>query len=87
LDLDDWRRLSDPSRTGESSAEAVKSLREGDVGIWWVDSEVLTNDDGAVTGTFRYYQAEDDATIHEHAERAGLPATRVDRRGEPLDGE
>ncbi|MFO7927728.1 MAG: DUF4242 domain-containing protein [Halobacteriota archaeon] len=95
-DLDDFlilRELDEPitrkelKGAAENSGEALKSLRAEDVGIWWVESEVLTNDDGEVTGTFCHYQAEDEDTIYEHAERAGLPATRVDRRGQPLDGE
>jgi hypothetical protein len=71
----------------DESGRVLKELREEDVGIRWVDSEVLTDEDGAVTGTFCHYQAEDEAAIREHADRAGLPATRIDRRGEPLDGE
>lgn len=70
-----------------ASGEALSALREEGVGIRWVDSEVLTNDEGEVTGTFCHYEAEDAAAIREHAERAGLPVTRVDRRGTPLDGE
>ena len=70
-----------------ASGEALTDLREEGVGIEWVDSEVLTDDDGRVTGTFCHYRAESEGAVHEHADRAGLPATRVDRRGDPLDGE
>jgi hypothetical protein len=72
---------------GEKSGAVLKELREEGVGIKWVESEVLATDDGKVSGTFCHYQAEDEAAVREHAERAGLPATRIDRRGEPLDGE
>lgn len=48
---------------------------------------MLTTEDGDVTGTFCHYRAESEAAIREHADRAGLPATRIDRRGEPLEGE
>ncbi|WP_226011102.1 DUF4242 domain-containing protein [Halomicrobium salinisoli] len=72
---------------GEESGEALKALREDGVDIEWVESEVLTDEDGQVTGTFCHYRAEDEDAIREHADRAGLPATRIDRRGEPLDGE
>lgn len=71
----------------EASGEALDSLREEGVGIEWVDSEVLTDEEGLVTGTFCHYRAEGESAVREHADRAGLPATRVDRRGEPLDGE
>jgi hypothetical protein len=72
---------------GEKSGEALKELRDEGVGIKWVESEVLATDDGKVAGTFCHYRAENEAAVREHAERAGLPATRIDRRGEPLDGE
>jgi hypothetical protein len=87
------RELSEPISTeeledaGEQSGEALKELREEGVGIRWVESEVLTNDAGQVTGTFCHYQAESEDAVREHADRAGLPATRIDRRGQPLDGE
>lgn len=71
----------------EASGEALESLREEGVGIRWVESEVLTNDDGEVTGTFCHYEAESEDAVREHADRAGLPATRIDRRGTALDGE
>mgnify|MGYP000415734495 CR=1 FL=1 len=72
---------------GEQSGEALAALRDEGVGIRWVESEVMKNDAGEVTGTFCHYRAEDEAAIEEHANRAGLPATRIDRRGEPLSGE
>jgi hypothetical protein len=87
------RELDEPITEAElddavdASGEALSSLRDEGVDIEWVDSEVLTDDDGGVTGTFCHYRAEDEAAIHEHAERSGLPATRVSRRGEPLDGQ
>ncbi len=72
---------------GEQSGEALQELRDEGVGIRWVESEVLTNKNDKITGTFCHYQAESETAIEEHAERAGLPATRIDRRGQPLDGE
>jgi len=72
---------------GEQSGEALQELRDEGVGIRWVGSEVLTDEEEMVTGTFCHYQAETEDAVREHAQRAGLPATRVDRRGEPLDGE
>ena len=72
---------------GEQSGEALQELRDEGVGIEWVESEVMATDDGKVAGTFCHYRAEDEDAIYEHAERAGLPATRVDRRGTPLEGE
>ena len=65
----------------------LQELRDGGIGIRWVESEVLADDEGQITGTFCHYQAESESAVREHAERAGLPATRIDRRGEPLEGE
>ncbi|WP_306061421.1 DUF4242 domain-containing protein [Natronococcus wangiae] len=72
---------------GEQSGAVLQALRDEGVGIRWVESEVLTDGDERITGTFCHYRAEDEEAIQEHAERAGLPATRVDRRGQPLEGE
>ncbi len=95
-DLEDFlilRSLEEPisqadlDAAEEKSGEVLKALRDEGVGIRWIDSEVLSNEDEQVTGTFCHYQAESEDVVREHAERAGLPATRIDRRGEPLDGE
>jgi len=95
-DLEDFlilRELDEPiteeelDAAGEQSGEALQELRDEGVGIKWVDSEVMKTDDGKVVGTFCHYRAEDERAVREHADRAGLPATRIDRRGDPLDGE
>lgn len=72
---------------GEQSGEVLEELREEGVGIRWVESEVLTNEEDQITGTFCHYRAENEDAVREHADRAGLPATRIDRRGQPLEGE
>lgn len=71
----------------EASGEALEELRAEGVGIHWVDSEVLTDGADGIVGTFCHYQAESEEAVREHADRAGLPATKVTRRGEPLAGE
>lgn len=87
------RSLDDPiteeelEAASEQSGEALQELREEDVGIRWVESEVLMNEDEKITGTFCHYRAESEEAVREHADRAGLPATRIDRRGQPLEGE
>ncbi|MCD2201998.1 DUF4242 domain-containing protein [Halobacterium sp. KA-6] len=86
-ELDEPITEAELAAAGEQSGDALKALRDEGVGIRWVDSEVMTNETGDVTGTFCHYQAEDEAAVREHGERAGLPVTRVDRRGKPLDGE
>ena len=72
---------------GEQSGEALAELRDEGTDIRWIESQVMTDEDGDVTGTFCHYQAESEDAVREHADRAGLPATRIDRRGEPLEGE
>ncbi|WP_251343149.1 DUF4242 domain-containing protein [Haloplanus halophilus] len=86
-ELDEAISRDDLHAAAEQSGETLDELRSEGVDIEWVDSEVLTNDDGDVTGTFCHYRAESEDAVREHAERAGLPATRIDQRGEPLAGE
>lgn len=85
--LDQPITRSELDEAADASGAALKELRGEDVDIIWVDSEVLTNQDGKVTGTFCHYRAESESVVHEHADRAGLPVTRIDYRGEPLEGE
>lgn len=85
--LDEPISKAELEAAGETSGEVLQQLRDEGVGIRWVESEVLTNEDGDVTGTFCQYEAESEDVVREHAERAGLPATRIDRRGTPLEGE
>jgi len=95
-ELDDFlilRVLDEPitegelDAAGERSGEALQELRDEGVGIRWVESEVLQSDAGEITGTFCHYRAESEAAVREHADRSGLPVTRIDRRGQPLEGE
>jgi hypothetical protein len=86
-ELDEPIARDDLAAAAERSGETLEELRAEGVGIRWVDSDVLTNDDGRVVGTFCHYRAEDEASVYEHADRADLPATKVTRRGDPLTGE
>jgi DNA integrity scanning protein DisA with diadenylate cyclase activity len=86
-DLDEPITAEELEAAGETSEQTLEELQNEGVGIRWVESEIMQNEDEQITGTFCHYQAEDEAAIREHAERAGLPATRIDRRGQPLDGE
>jgi len=87
------RELDDPitheqlDEAADGSGQALEAMRDEGVDIRWVESEVLENDEGQVTGTFCHYQAESEDAVYDHAERAGLPATKVSRQGEPLAGE
>lgn len=71
----------------EASGETLSELREEGVNIRWIESEVMTDEDGGIVGTFCHYEAESEEAVREHADRAGLPATKVTRQGEPLSGE
>lgn len=86
-ELDEPITEAELEATGEQSGEALEELRDDGVGIRWVESEVLLNEAGKITGTFCHYQAESEDAIHKHADLCGLPTTRIDRRGQPLEGE
>lgn len=86
-ELDDPISKQELEGAGEQSGEVLERLREEGVGIRWVESDVLIDEEEQITGTLCHYQAESEDAVREHAERAGLPATRIDRRGEPLEGE
>lgn len=69
------------------STEVRNELRDDGVEIWAINSEVMKNESGDVTGTHCHYQAESEDAVREHASRAGLPVTRLDRRGKPVAGD
>ena len=69
----------------EHSIEVTRQLAAEGVGIDWKKSDVRTQADGAVTGTMCHFRAENEDVIYEHADRAGLPVTRIDRYGRTLE--
>ena len=76
----------DTFRAGaEKAMDVLKNLTEEGVGIRWRKSHVRTTTDGAVVGTMCQYQAEDEAALREHANRAGLPVTRIDHHGKTVE--
>ncbi|WP_122089058.1 DUF4242 domain-containing protein [Halalkalicoccus subterraneus] len=88
-----YRELDAPISQGDlddaasESGRVLEEMREEGTDIQWNESEVLTNDEDDVIGTFCQYEAESEDAVEEHAERAGLPATTIARRGTPLEGE
>lgn len=86
-ELDEPISQDDLDAAAEASGETLETLRDEGTQIRWVSSEVLTNDDDDIVGTFCHYEAESEDAVEEHGERAGLPVTKVTRRGEPLEGE
>lgn len=87
IDLEDYlvlRDLDEPlsvetfEAAADGSVDALETLHDEGVSIRWLKSEIRTRPDGDVVGTVCHYRAEDRAAIHEHADRAGLPVTRID---------
>lgn len=73
-------------QASERSIEALEVVRDDGQGIDWVESEILETEDGEVAGTLCHFRADSEDTLHEHAECAGLPVTRIYRRGQPVEG-
>lgn len=86
------RQLEEPvsqaerERASERSIEALKIVRDDGHAIDWVESQILEGEDGEVMGTLCHFKADNEAALHEHAECAGLPVTKVYRRGHPVEG-
>lgn len=86
-ELDEAISQDDLDAAAEQSGETLEALRSEGTNIRWLSSEVLTDDEGGIVGTFCHYQAESEDAVREHGERAGLPVTKVTQRGRPLEGE
>lgn len=86
-ELDEPISQDDLDAAAEASGETLEALRDEGTRIRWISSEVLTNSDDGIVGTFCHYKAESEESIHEHGDRAGLPVTKVTQRGTPLEGE
>ena len=69
------------------AVDVVGDMNTEGIAIRWMKSDLRTTTDGAVTGTFCHFQAATEDAIHDHAVRAGLPVTRIDRRGASLENE
>jgi hypothetical protein len=63
--------LMTPEEVQKAAAQSVAVLEELGPGIQWVQSYVTENK------IYCIYLAPDEATIREHARRAGFPADRV----------
>jgi hypothetical protein len=73
-------------RASERSIAALDTVRDGGTDIEWVESEIMTNEDDEVTGTLCHFRAESEDALRDHADCAGLPVTRIERRGQPVEG-
>lgn len=87
------RDLNEPLPEREFDAGAVRAgevlqdLNDEGVGIRWIESHVRTRPDGTVVGTFCHYRADNEEALREHADRARLPVTHIDRYGKTLKAE
>ena len=73
-------------QASERSIAALQTVRGNGTGIDWIQSEIMTNEDDMVTGTLCHFRAETEEALHEHADCAGLPVSRIFHRGEPVEG-
>lgn len=96
-DLEDFlilRELEEPiteedlrTVVDERSTACRRELDGEGIKVRAVESEVLMDEDGNVTGTHCHYKAEREEAVREHANRAELPISRIDRPGRPLGGD
>lgn len=84
--LDNPVSHAERERASERSIAALDTVRDDGIGIEWVESQIMTNEDDEVTATLCHFMAEDEDALYEHAECAGLPVTQVYCRGEPVEG-
>lgn len=73
-------------RASERSIAALETVRDDGEDIEWVESQIMTDEADMVTGTLCHFRAETEEALHEHADCAGLPVSRVFQRGQPVDG-
>lgn len=75
------RRRGAWANAEELEATAATSARIGDNEmsdrIRWIRSYVISEPDGRL-GTICIYQARDEASIHEHADRVGMPGDEIE---------
>lgn len=95
-DLEDFlilRELAEPiteddlQAVDERSTAVRNELRDEGISVLAVETEVLTDERGSVTGTHCHYRAESEDAVREHANRAELPVSRIDRPGRPIGGD
>lgn len=85
-ELDSPVSHAERERASERSIAALETVRDDGTGIDWVQSEIMTNEDDMVTGTLCHFRAETEEALYGHADCAGIPVSRVFRRGSPVEG-
>ncbi|WP_265110568.1 DUF4242 domain-containing protein [Halosolutus halophilus] len=70
----------------ESSGEAIEEFRSGGVPMSYLGSQTFLNEDGSIGATMCRYDADSEATLREHSERAGLAVSDIFVVGPPHAG-
>jgi hypothetical protein len=68
------------------SIDTIEEMRGEGAAISYLGSEVFVDEGGLAWGTICDYDADSEATLREHSERAELPVSSVWMRGSPLAG-
>lgn len=68
------------------SGDVVDEMRNEGTPISYLGSDVFVDEYGLARATLCRYDADSEATVTEHSQRADLPVRSVLRRGEPMPG-
>jgi hypothetical protein len=70
----------------ESSGEAIEELRNEGAAMSYLGSQTFLNMDGSIGATMCRYDADSEATLRKHSDRAGLAVSNIFVVGPPHDG-
>ena len=70
----------------DSSGEAIEELRSEGVPMSYLGSQTFLNEDGSIGATMCRYDADSEATLRKHSDRAGLAVSGVYEVGPPHVG-
>lgn len=67
--------------------QAIEEMRGEGADLTYLGSEVLLDDEGAITGSVCCFDGESREQVEAVNDRAGVPYTTTYRRGVPVEGE
>jgi hypothetical protein len=67
--------------------QAIAEMRAEGADLTYLGSEVLLDDEGAITGSVCCFDGESREQVETVNDRAGIPYTTTYRRGVPVEGE
>lgn len=70
----------------ERSGKAIEALRSEGIAMSYLGSQTFLNEDGSIGATMCRYDADSEATLRDHTERAGLVMSDVFVVGPPHVG-